>query len=144
MKGGNGMQNKYEINSKIDSYIERLSNSGIIKSFYPNAITKALDIPLTPTLERLNRLVEDEVLELKFEIRCHEGSHVIDILNDYSKYLDKEVYCIYCGEYVYIDMSNISPIYYIREEYKEYLKKKNKMNIERHKEIYLKELPITV
>ena len=138
------MQNKYEINYMIDNYIEKLANSGIVRSFYPNAINKALDIPLTPVLERLNRLVEDEILDLRFEIRCHEGSHVIDIVNDYSKYLNEEVYCVFCGEDVYIDLYNISPIYYIREEYKEYLKKKNKMNTGRHKEVYLKELPITV
>lgn len=138
------MQNKYEINNKIDSYVERLASSGIVKSFYPNAITKALDIPLTPVLERLIRLVEDEILELKFEIRCHEGSHIIDVLSDYSKYINKEVYCVYCGEDVYIDLSNISPIYYIKDDYKEHLKKKKTMNLEQSNVKQFEELVMIV
>ncbi len=120
------MLSKYEVNNKIDSYVENLATSGIVKSFYPNAISKALDIPLTPVLNRLSRLVDDDILELKFEIRCHERAHIIDIVSDYSEYLDRERYCKFCGCNVYLDLSNISPIFYINDNYKKYLKKKKK------------------
>lgn len=133
MRGGNGMNKKYEINENIDQYIKKMASSGIVRSFYPNAINKALGIPLTPVLERLNRFVADDVLQMKFEIRCHEKSDIIDIVEDYSGYLNKEVYCIYCGEEVHIDLSNISPIYYINEEYQDFIKKKKKMrSVEKH------------
>lgn len=120
--------NKFELNNLIDSYIEDLSISGIVRSFYPNAISKNFNIPLTPVLERLSRLVQDGILELKFEIRCHGRSDIIAIVDDYSQYLDKEHYCEFCGEDVYIDLSNVSPIYYINEDYKDFVKKKKKPN----------------
>lgn len=50
---------KYEINNVIDQYVEKLAYSGIVNSFYPNAISKKVNVPLTPVLERLNRKVDD-------------------------------------------------------------------------------------
>lgn len=120
------MSNKYELNEKIDSYVGKLAKSGIVQSFYPNAICKAFRMSLTSVLKRLDRLVDDEILELKYEIRCHEGSDIVNIVDDYSKYINREVYCEHCSDYVYIDLSNIIPIYFIKEDYKNYLKKKKK------------------
>jgi hypothetical protein len=126
LKGGNGMISKYEINDKISNYIEELAKSATVASFYPNAIRKSLDVPLTPVLEKLNKLVDDDILELQFEIRCNEGAHIIDIVHDCSKYLGKKQYCMFCDEDIYVDLSNVSPIYYIKSDYREYLKKKRK------------------
>lgn len=132
--------NKFELNYSIDNYIERISDSGIVRSFYPNAISKKINIPLTPVLERLSRLVDDGILELKFEIRCHEGSHIIDIVDDYSDCLNKGNYCTFCGEETYIELSNIAPIYYISESYREFLKKKKRLNTKKTKETQSKNL----
>lgn len=118
------MVNKFARNANIDAYVDELASHNFIKSFYPIAISKELNIPLTPVIERLNRLVLDEILILKYEIKCNECIHTIDIVDDYSKYVGNEVSCKFCDEICNVGFDNIIPIYYISNKYKEFIKKK--------------------
>ncbi|OAA94064.1 hypothetical protein [Clostridium coskatii] len=113
---------------EIDSYVEKLAMNKNVQSFYPVAISKALNLQLNLVLERLNELVSIGYLKLKFEIKCDCNFDTIEIVEDYTKYLGQEVYCEDCGTDVKITLENIFPIYYIEDDYRECVKKKKQHN----------------
>lgn len=113
------MASKYD----IDDYIKRLASSGKVKSFYPAFIAKKLNLQIKDVVERLEKLVDSDVLELKFEIRCLDDLTILKTVEDYSSYLGKEIYCSRCDEYIEITLENIFPVYYFNNDYKEYVKK---------------------
>ncbi|AND84303.1 hypothetical protein GTH52_06910 [Clostridium tyrobutyricum] len=111
---------------EIDSYIEKLASNKNVKSFYPIAICKMLKFPIKLVINRLNKLVNMGYLKLKFEIRC-DNFDIMDIVDSYEDYLGKNIECEDCDsvtEFV-IGLENIFPIYYINDNYREYIKKKN-------------------
>lgn len=118
------MINKFEMNDAIEEYVNNLARSKLVRSFYPVAITQALNLPLTLVIEKLSQMNRENILIKKYEVRCHEGNHIIAVVNDYTNILGTEIYCKFCNEDIYIGMDNISETYFINDEYIKYLKKK--------------------
>lgn len=119
------MINKFE----IDSYVEKAALNKNIQSFYPVAIAKSLELPLNVIIDRLYELSKLGYLDLKFEIRCELDLDIIKTVDDVSCYLGKQMYCEECNDYIEITMDNIFPVYYIKQEYRQYVKK-NIQNIQ--------------
>lgn len=108
---------------QIQDYVESLASKVRVNKFYPQTLSRKLGIPLELVAIELPKLIENGMLELKYEIRCSDDLNVIDEVDDYKEFLDKTLTCDICGE-VEISYSNIYPVYYITGAYKEYLKKK--------------------
>lgn len=139
------MFNKFEIieaNSKIDGFISNLVEDTRVRGFYPGTISKELDIPLTLVLNKMNKISEDGIIEIKYEIRC-DDSHLEKTVDDYTEYLNKYIYCRKCGKEIYITRNNILLKYFINKEFREYKKKSNSAviskNIKRKGSIIKKE-----
>ncbi|MBZ9635567.1 hypothetical protein [Clostridium sp. FP1] len=109
---------------EIDNVVEQIASKSIIKSFYPWYISKVLELSLDKVVPRLNYLVLGDSIKLKYEIRCDEDSDIIEIVDDYGKYLGNTLYCRSCNEDIEITLENIFPLYYINDEYRECVKKK--------------------
>lgn len=121
-QGGRNMANKFD----IDSLINQMAVSSTLKSFYAISICRKLNLPIDPVLERLNYLVSGSVLNVKYEIRCDNDSHIIAIVDNYKSLLGKDVMCSHCDRMIIVDLENIYPLYFFNNEYVEHLKKKPK------------------
>lgn len=107
----------------IDDYIRQLASNQRIRSFHPNFISKRLGLPLNDVIKRLNYLSEGGLLDIKYEIRCLDDLTILKTVDDYSSFLNKEMYCTRCDCDVQIVLENVFPIYVINEEYRNHLKK---------------------
>lgn len=116
---------KFNANSaKVEDYVKEIARKSRIKSFYPQTVSRKLNIPMDIVLIELSKLSEDGRIDLKYQIRCLDDLNTIDVVDQYENLLDKEVSCNICGENLVVTYSNIYPVFYINEEYKEYVKKK--------------------
>lgn len=115
-------------NFEVDTFVEKLAMKSIIKSFYPVAISKSLNVPLNQVVDRLNFLVNGGSLVLKYEVRCSDDLTILDIIDDYSDILGEKVYCRECNDEIEIGMENIFPVYYINEVYREHVKKNSTLD----------------
>ena len=77
---------------------------------------------MTTVLKRLDRFINDGVLDLRYEVKCGDR-HDIDTVSNYSNHYDKEIFCNDCNDLIPIGFSNIYPVYHINREYKNYIKK---------------------
>lgn len=116
---------KFNVNSaQIEDYVKEVAQKPRIKSFYPQTVSRKLNIPLDiVTIELLN-LIEEGKIDLKYQIRCLDDLNTIRVVDEYKSILNKEICCDICGLNVKVTYSNIYPVYYISEEYREYVKKK--------------------
>lgn len=115
---------KFDANSiEIEEYVENVAKKSRIKAFYPQTVSRKLNIPIDIVLIELSKLVEAGRIELKYEIKCLDDLNTIETIADYSKVINKKLFCEICGEYIEINYSNIYPIYYICDDYRNYLKK---------------------
>lgn len=116
---------KFNANSaKIEDYIEEVARKSRINSFYPQTVSRKLNIPMDIVLIELSKLSEVGKIDLKYQIRCLDDLNTIDVVEQYTDMLDKEVFCNICGESIKVTYSNIYPVFYINKEYREYIKKK--------------------
>ena len=96
------------------------------KSFYPDHIKSLMpELSLEEIVEKLEPMTQKGAIILRFEVRCPETYTVLKIVDDYTEIIGTEVYCRDCGEEVYIDEACICPKYFINDEYRNCLKKKN-------------------
>jgi hypothetical protein len=110
--------------AKIEDYVEEIARKSRIKSFYPQTVSRKLNIPMDIVLIELSKLKEDGKVDLKYQIRCLDDLNTIEIVEQYEDILDKEIFCNICGEKIKVTYSNIYPVFYINKEYREYIKKK--------------------
>jgi len=111
--------NKFEIVDCIKDLIKDKEN----QEFYPIQIAKLLRTGINPVLEGLQTLVNLEILNLKYEIKC-SNKHLLKTVNNYAEDINSNVYCKKCNEYYFIKSENIYPKYFVSDSYKEYLKNK--------------------
>lgn len=109
---------------EIEDYVEGIARKSRVESFYPQAISRKLNIPIELVLIELEKLIPVGKIFIRYEIKCLEDSNTICTVNDYKDSLGKKLFCEICGKDITINYNNIYPVYYINEEYKEYLKKK--------------------
>lgn len=116
---------KFNANSaQIEDYVEEIARKPRVKSFYPQTVSRKLNIPIDIVIIELSKLVEDGKIDLKYQIRCLNDLTTIKVVDEYKDILEKEVFCNICGESINVFYSNIYPVYYINKDYREYLKKK--------------------
>ena len=116
---------KFNANSaKIEDYVEEIARKPKIKSFYPQTVSRKLNIPMDIVLIELSKLSEAGRIDLKYQIRCLDDLNTIYVVEQYTDILDKEVFCNICGENIKVTYSNIYPVFFVNEEYREYIKKK--------------------
>lgn len=121
---------EFNINAaEIQNCVENMACVTTLKSFYPESISRKLGVPLEMTMIELGKLCEDGKLILKYEIKCLEDMHILATVDDYEKKLGSYIGCDVCGEEIIVDYSNIYPVYYISEEYREFVKKNFIKNI---------------
>lgn len=116
---------KFNANSvEIEDYVKEIAKKARIEAFYPQTISRKLNIPIDIVLIELASLKEDGRIELKYEIKCLEDLNTIKTVDDYNKLIGEKVFCEMCGREIEINYNNIYPIFYINNEYREYIKKK--------------------
>lgn len=108
---------------EIQQCVEQLARTKSIRSFYPEYICGVLGIPMDDVIIELKRLVEDGILELKFEIKSPESANIVKSVDDFNEYIGEDLEDIMTGEIFDVEYENIFPCYYIAKEYRDYLKK---------------------
>ena len=108
----------------IKDYVKSLAQKERVKSFYPHTISRKLNIPLELVVLELPKLIEEGCIELKYEIRCTNDLTTRNTVDNYKELLNTTVFCDHCGEDIELSYNNVYPIYFITDEYKEYVKKK--------------------
>ncbi|MGL4654635.1 MAG: hypothetical protein ACRCWM_01920 [Sarcina sp.] len=117
---------KFDANlARIEGYVEDSAKKRI-KSFYPQTVSRKLNIPIDIVIIELVELIKKGRIYLKYQIRCLEDLDTIETVHEYKEFLDKEMQCDTCGECIKVTYSNIYPVYYINEEYRDFVKKNNK------------------
>lgn len=109
---------------EIEDYVKEIASKARIQAFYPQTISRKLNIPIDIVLIKLSELKEDGRIELKYEIKCLEDLNTIETVDYYDRLIGEKVFCEICGEEIEINYNNIYPIFYINNEYREYIKKK--------------------
>ncbi len=123
---------RFNVNSaEIEDYVEEMAKNPRKDAFYPQTVSRKLNIPLDIVLLELSRLRDDGKIDLKYEIRCLEDLNTIITVDDYNSLLEKELFCEMCGKEINITYNHVYPIFYINNEYKEHVKKNCKIKIDK-------------
>ena len=83
--------------SNIREFSLKIANSKVVKSFYPTLIAKRLNIPLSEVKKELDMMVEEGIIQKKYELNCPECLRTLDVQTD-SKKFKQEYLCNFCGE----------------------------------------------
>lgn len=103
----------------IREYIKKLALNKRLAFFYVTDISNNLLIPIDKCFEELNKLVSEEILYVKYEIRTLPDLDVIEIVDNYENLLDTTI--MFEDTEYNISYDNIFPIYYISDEYKRFV-----------------------
>lgn len=106
---------------RIQDYVITLAKKKEIKYFYPQTISRVLDIPLDLVVDELTKLTSEGFIFLKYQIRCKTDSHILYEIEDFNELLNKNIYCEQCGSNLNVTFDEIYPTYYISNELIEYL-----------------------
>jgi hypothetical protein len=85
--------------TQIREHALKLANSSVIKSFYSTLVAKRLKLSLTEVETELNQMVQEGLIQKKFELLCHNEHclRVLDVKGNKEEF--KSVYdCSFCGE----------------------------------------------
>lgn len=126
---------------EVQSYLTFLAGTKV-KSFYIEDIEKKFSLNLNEALEIIAKLEKMEMVQLKYEIR-HDCLQIVEITNDYRPYLNKTLSCDYCEEGRFlVDIGNVYPICYIKDEYKKYIQYEKKTKNQKRESLLLNLQPI--
>ena len=67
---------------EIRDIVESMTLSKV-KSFYPESIQKAINLPLDEIVEKLEVLRHEEIVRLRFEVRCPNDYSVVESVDDF-------------------------------------------------------------
>ncbi|MGL4876136.1 MAG: hypothetical protein ACRC30_15965 [Clostridium sp.] len=109
---------------KVDKYINDVACIGKVEAFYPQTVSRKLNIPLEIVMAELMKCVQIEKLHLKYEIRCLTDLNVLKIADSIDELIGENVECNICGEEFQITPSNIYLKFYIDEDFIKEAKKK--------------------
>ena len=119
-----------EKNGEIRVLVENFA-SRRVKSFYPESIQQEVGLSLDDIVIRMERLRYDNIVQLKFEVRCEQDFSPIITVDNYTTVLGKNMVCPECGREVTVSESCIYPKYFITDSYREFVKKKRQNQIHR-------------
>lgn len=103
----------------VKEYIKKLALKKHLQFFYATEVANHLSLPLEECFKELDKLVSEEILHIRYEIRTIPELDVIDIVDDYSNIVNKTM--LYEDEEYEISYENIFPIYYIDENFKKFV-----------------------
>lgn len=103
----------------IKKFVERLASKSRLKSFYPESVSRALGISIDIVVIELGKLVQEDKLILKYEIRKIPELDILAIVDDYQSLIDTIV--DFDGEEYKVSYANIYPVYYIDSDYRKYV-----------------------
>ena len=63
------------------------------KVFYPQTISRILDIPMDLVVTELNKLISEGLICLKYQIRCNNDLHTLCEVDDFNNILNNSIYC---------------------------------------------------
>ena len=108
----------------VQDYICTLGKNQRMESFYPQTLSRKLNIPLDLVLIELAKLEESGLVQLKYEVKHNEAcvESTLCIVDDCQDLINTEYLCDLCGENITITYNDIYPLYFITDEYKKYLK----------------------
>lgn len=101
----------------IQECIEHYIRIKAIKSFYPTAIIKNVmdEVRIEDVIKECDQWVKKGKLKRKYEIRCIECFHVINVYNEISE-IPEHVECPMCAEEIETDTINPLLLYEIVRE----------------------------
>ena len=109
----------------VKEYVKKLALKKYLEFFYATDVANHLSLPLKECLEELDKLVSQEILHIRYEIRTIPELDLIDVVDYYLSVLNTNM--SYEDKEYEISYENIFPIYYIDEEFKKFeLENKNK------------------
>ena len=111
---------------EIDTYIGELATLENLDSFYPQMVSRRLNIPLELVMVGLLKCVENKKLVLEYEIRCLDDFNTIKTLSSINEIIGEYIECTTCGEDFQVSYANIFPKFLIDTDYKSIIKKKQK------------------
>lgn len=111
-------------NQMVRDYVEKLAAKPRLISFYATEISNSLSITIEESFEELNKLVKEGILNIKYEIRTIPGLDKIETVTEFQKIIGKKIE--YDGMEYIIMYENIFPVYFIDENFKDYLKNTKK------------------
>ncbi|PLS19477.1 hypothetical protein CVD28_03410 [Bacillus sp. M6-12] len=88
-----------EQKESLREHVLKLANSSVIKSFYSTGVAKRLNVPLAEVEKELNIMVQEGIIQKKFELLCSNDNclRVLDTKSDKSEFKN-EYECSFCGE----------------------------------------------
>lgn len=109
--------------NEVDEWVR--SVSGILERFYPTAAAKATGLPLGAVFRQLVGLTHIGWLELVYEVRCNECNFTLALEHvlDPTELYEKEYSCHICGDDIEVTAENVYPVFFVRAEWSDTLKK---------------------
>lgn len=102
----------------VEDVVEQIAACRIINRFYPTIIAKRSGISLDKTFRYLLEFVQQEMLILKWEIRCPEYSCARTVKTVVTIPPDETVIDCDCGETVEVTIDNVFPVFEIAADYR--------------------------
>lgn len=114
--------------NEVDEWVR--SVSGILERFYPTAAAKATGLPLGAVFRQLVGLTHIGWLELVYEVRCNECNFTLALEHvlDPTELYEKEYSCHICGDDIEVTAENVYPVFFVRAEWSDTLKKTHAAN----------------
>ncbi len=110
---------------EIEEYIREMAKKDRIKAFYPQTISRKLNIPIDIVWAQLMTLSnQGGRIHLQYEVKCLEDLNTLTTVEECKAIIGKELTCEICGERIEVTYNNLYPIFRIDEEYKRCVKKK--------------------
>lgn len=83
----------------IREHVFKLANSSVVKSFYSTGIAKRLKMPISEVEKELNQMVEEGLIEKKYDLLCPNESCLRTLdTKQHKKDFKSEYTCDVCGE----------------------------------------------
>lgn len=107
----------------VDDWVRSVAH--VVERFYPTAPAKATGLPLGAVFRQLVGLAHIGWLELAYEVQCNKCSVSIAVerIADPTILYEREYACYLCGAEVEVAAENVFPIFFVRGEWSDGLKK---------------------
>lgn len=99
IKEEQSIKTEKDIPTYIREHVLKLANSSVVKGFYSSGVSKRLNVPLIEVEEELRKMVEERLVQKKYQLLCHNGHclRVLDTKKERNEF-QQEYECQYCGE----------------------------------------------